>query len=140
MEKPAGELLFNFTFIITNLELDPEDIIRIYRNRGHKENFIKEAKNGFACEKMSSTNFGANEIKLQIAMLAYNFNNCFRRVCLPKNIQPSRMETVRTQLVKIAAKLVRSGRYWTWKLCSSFVYKDMFKKTLENISRIPRLE
>lgn len=140
MEKPAGELLFNFTFIITNLELDPEDIIRIYRNRGHMENFIKEAKNGFACEKMSSTNFAANEVKLQIAMLAYNFNNWFRRVCLPEKMQPSRMETIRTQLVKIAAKLVCSGRYWTWKLCSSFVYKDVFRQTLENISRMPLLE
>ena len=132
--------MFNFTFIITNLELDPEDIIRIYRNRGHMENFIKEAKNGFACEKMSSTNFAANEVKLQIAMLAYNFNNWFRRVCLPEKMQPSRMETVRTQLVKIAAKLVRSGRYWTWKLCSSFVYKNVFRQTLENISGMPQLE
>jgi hypothetical protein len=140
MEKPAGELLFNFTYIITNLELDPDDIIRIYCKRGHMENFIKEAKNGFACEKMSSTNFQANEVRLQISMLAYNFNNWFRRLCLPTSMQPSRMETVRTQLVKIAGKLVRSGRYWTWKLCSSCVYKNAFKQTLENIGRIPRLE
>jgi hypothetical protein len=28
------------------------------------ENFIKEAKNGFACHKMSSTTFEANEVKL----------------------------------------------------------------------------
>ncbi len=140
MEKPAGELLFNFTYIITTLELPPEDIIRIYCNRGKMENFIKEAKNGFACQKMSSTHFQANEVKLQICMLAYNFNNWFRRLCLPETMQPSRMETVRTNLVKIAAKLVRSGRYWTWKLCSSCVYKNVFKQTLANIGRIPQLE
>jgi hypothetical protein len=140
MEKPAGELLFNFTFIITNMELEPKDIIRIYCNRGRMENFIKEAKNGFACEKMSSTNFGANEAKLQISMLAYNFNNWFRRLCLPEKMQLSRMETIRTQLVKIAARLVCSGRYWTWKLCSSFVYKNAFRQTLENIGRLPQLE
>jgi hypothetical protein len=140
MEKPAGELLFNFTYIITTLELSPEDIIRIYCNRGKMENFIKEAKNGFACQKMSSTHFQANEVKLQISMLAYNFNNWFRRLCLPEKIQPSRMETIRTNLVKIAAKLVRSGRYWTWKLCSSCVYKNTFKQTLENICRMPQLE
>jgi hypothetical protein len=133
MEKPAGELLFNFTFIITNLELEPKDIIRIYCNRGHMENFIKEAKNGFACKKMSSTNFGANEVKLQISMLAYNFNNWFRRLCLPEKIQPSRMETIRTQLVKIAAKLVRSGRYWTWKLCSSFEIKKVSKMNRDSL-------
>lgn len=135
MEKPAGELLFNFTFIVTNLELDPKDVIRMYCNRGRKE-----AKNGFACQKMSSTNFKANEVKLQICMLAYNFNNWFRRLCFPENMQPSRMETIRTQVVKIAAKLVRSGRYWTWKLCSSCVYKRAFIQIFENIGRIPQLE
>jgi hypothetical protein len=140
MEKPAGELWFHFIYIVTNLEVEPEDILRVYRNRGRMENFIKEAKNGFACHKMSSTNFQANEVKLQISMLAYNFNNWFRRLCLPESLQPSRMETIRTRLVKIAAKLVRSGRYWTWKLCSSCVYKDAFKQTLENIGRIPQLE
>lgn len=140
MEKPAGELLFNFTYIITNLELTPEDIVRIYCNRGHMENFIKEAKNGFACHKMSSTRFEANEIKLQICMLAYNFNNWFRRLCFPKTMQSNRMVSVRTQLVKIAAKLVHSGRYWTWKLCSSFVYKHAFSQILKNIARMPQIE
>jgi hypothetical protein len=42
------------------------------------ENFIKEAKNDFACGILSSTNFESNAMKLQLAMLAYNFNNWFR--------------------------------------------------------------
>ncbi|MBA3924077.1 MAG: IS1380 family transposase [Nostocaceae cyanobacterium] len=140
MEKPAGELLFNFTYMVTTLALSPEDILRIYCNRGKMENFIKEAKNGFACQKMSSTHFQANEVKLQISLLAYNFNNWFRRLCLPEKVQASRMETLRTNLVKIAAKLVHSGRYWTWKLCSSCVYKNAFRQTLENIGQMPQLE
>jgi hypothetical protein len=138
--KNARLKLFNFTFIITNLELASEDIVRIYCNRGHMENFIKEAKNGFACQKMSSTHLQANAVKLQICMLAYNFNNWFRRLCLPKTMQSKRMETVRSQLIKVAAKLVRSGRYWTWKLCSSFVYKNAFEQSIENIARMPQLE
>ncbi|MFM9327778.1 transposase [Paenibacillus mesotrionivorans] len=81
-----------------------------------------------------------NEVKLQIAMLAYNFNNWFRHLCLTESLKLSHMETIRTHLVKIAAKLVHSGRYWTWKLCSSCVYKEAFKQTLETIGRIPRLE
>lgn len=57
MERPAGELLFQFTFIVTNMTLQPKNVIRFYCQRGHMENFIKEAKNGFACDKMSSTAF-----------------------------------------------------------------------------------
>jgi hypothetical protein len=77
------------------MELQTRNIIRFYCQRGHMENFIKEAKNGFACHKMSSTDFEANVVKLQLAMLAYNFNNWFRRLCLPEQIKPNRMETIR---------------------------------------------
>lgn len=55
--------------------VQPRNVIRFYFQHGHMENFIKEAKNGFACDKMSSTDFEANTVKLQLVMLAYNFNN-----------------------------------------------------------------
>jgi hypothetical protein len=138
MEREAGELFFQFTFIVTNMELSPHNVIRFYCQRGHMENFIKEAKNGFACDKMSSTDFETNAVKLQLAMLAYNFNNWFRRLCLPEKMKPSRMETLRSKLIKIAGKLVHSGRYWTWKLCSSCIYRRQFIQTFQNISRMPR--
>lgn len=138
MERPAGELLFQFTFIVTNMMLQPKNVVRFYCQRGHMENFIKEAKNGFACDKMSSTDFTSNAVKLQIAMLAYNINNWFRRLCLPPTMRTSRMETLRNKLVKIAGKLAYSGRYWTWKLCSSCVYRKEFTQTLHNVNRIPK--
>ena len=138
MERPSGELHIQFTFIATNMELQPRNVVRFYFQRGHMENFIKEAKNGFACHKMSSTDFESNAVKLQIAMLAYNFNNWFRRLCLPEAMKPNRMETLRTKLIKIAGRLISSGRYWTWKLSSSCVYKKPFIQTLNNIQRLPR--
>jgi len=140
MERPAGELLFLFTFIVTNMTLQPRNVVRFYSQRGHMENFIKEAKNGFAFDKMSSTDFESNAVKLQIAMLAYNFNNWLRRLCLPEQMKPSRMETLRAKLIKIAGRLVRSGRYWTWKLCSSCVYRNAFIQTFQNINRLPRFD
>ncbi|RIV18362.1 hypothetical protein D2Q93_14180 [Alicyclobacillaceae bacterium I2511] len=50
------------------------------------------------------------------------------------------METLRNKLVKIAGKLVYSGRYWTWKLCSSCVYQKEFIQTLNNLTRMPRFD
>lgn len=138
MERPAGELLFQFTFIVTNMTMQPKNVVRFYCQRGHMENFIKEAKSGFACDKMSSTDCASNAVKLQIAMLAYNFNNWFRRLCLPEKMRSGRMETLRNKLVKIAGKLVYSGRYWTWKLCSSCVYRKEFIQTLHRVNRIPK--
>jgi hypothetical protein len=42
------------------------------------ENFTKESKNGFSFDSLSSTEYSANANKLQISLLAYNFNNWFR--------------------------------------------------------------
>ena len=139
LERPCDELLFQFTFIVTNMTLQPKNMVRFYCQRGSMENFIKEAKNGFACNKMSSTDFETNAVKLQLAILAYNFNNWFRRLCLPERMKPNRMETLRTKMIKIAGKLVRSGRYWIWKLCSSCVYHREFLQTLQTIDRLPLL-
>lgn len=52
----------------------PNIVIMFYSNRGTMENFIKESKNGFAFDSLSSTEYIANANKLQLSMLAYNFN------------------------------------------------------------------
>ena len=44
--------------------------------------------------------------------------------------------TVRLKLLKIAAKVVHSARYITFKLCSSCPYKNEFYETLSNIGKL----
>lgn len=138
-ERPAGELLFQFTFIVTNMTLQPKNVRRLSCQRGHMENVIKEAKNGFAGDKMSRTDFAANTVKRQITMRAHNFNNGFRRLWLPETMKSHRMETLRIKLVNIAGKIVCSGRYWTWKLGRSCVYQKEFIQPLNDLTRFPRL-
>lgn len=104
------------------------------------ENFIKEGKNSFEFDRMSSTSFVANQNKLQISMLAYNFNNWFRRLCMAKYVQSFRMETIRTKVIKIAAKVVRHARKVTFKLCSSCPYKHLFEGIMQKLYNLPLLE
>ncbi|WP_207648535.1 transposase, partial [Butyrivibrio sp. INlla16] len=50
-------------------------------------------------------------------------------------------DTIRLKLIKIAVKVVRSGRYIYFKLCSSCPYISEFYETLTNISSLnPQLE
>lgn len=137
MEKPEGELFFTYTFIVTNLTLSPQNIVLFYQNRGTMENFIKEGKNGFAFDHMSSSDFYSNACKFQLAILAYNFHNWFRRLCLPKKLKKNQIETIRTKLIKIAGKIVNTGRYTIFKLCSSCLYQRDFWQTLQNIQQLP---
>ena len=136
IEKPEGQMCYNYTFVLTNMTTTPKKVIMFYSNRGTMENFIKESKNGFAFDSMSSTAYIANVNKLQLAMLAYNFNNWFRRLALSKSMKSNRMETIRMKIVKIAAKLINSSRYLTFKLCSSCPYKKEFWDTLNRINNL----
>ncbi|EQB89794.1 hypothetical protein J2Z44_004002 [Clostridium punense] len=95
------------------------------------QHFIKEGKNGFDFDSMSSSEFIANANKLQVAIFAYNFNNWFRRLVLCKLMISSRIETIIIKLLKI----VRDGRYLNLKMCSSCAYKEAFWNTLENINK-----
>jgi len=140
IEKPANQLVYMHTFIVTNMDLKPTEIIRFYCNRGKMENFIKESKSGFDMDTMSSSSMLINSNRMQISVLVYNIFNWFRRLVLPPSMRKFQIDTVRLKLLKIAAKMVHSARYITFKLCSSCPYKEAFIETLNNIRLLPKLE
>jgi putative NIF3 family GTP cyclohydrolase 1 type 2 len=141
IEKHTGQIVHMNAFIVTNMSLTPEQAIRFYSNRGSMENLIKEGKTGFDFAAVSSHSEVVNASRLQIRALAYNIFNWFKRLVLPKNLCRSMVDTIRLKLLKIAARVIRSARYITFKLCSSCPYKREFFETLENIKRLrPLLE
>lgn len=95
IEKPYGQMIHHCTFIVTNMELQDEDIVRFYCNRGRMENFIKECKLGFHMDSMSSHSMTVNANRLQISMLAYNLFQWFRRLVLPVTLRKLQIDTVR---------------------------------------------
>lgn len=141
VEKPANQIIHMYTFIVTNMDGTPEDLIKFYCKRGTMENYIKESKNGFDFAAVSSHSKIVNANRVQIHALAYNIFNWFKRLVLPNKMKKHTIDTIRIKLLKIAVKVVRSARYLKFKLCSSCPYKDEFYKTLENIQHLqPMLE
>ena len=126
IEKPYGQMLHMNTFVVTNMESSPEDLIRFYCKRGNMENFIKECKSGFDMSYVSSSSMIVNANRVQIHALAYNLFNWFRRLTLPESMRKDRIDTVRLKLLKIAAKIVSSARYVYFKLCSYCPYQTQF--------------
>lgn len=133
IEKPYGQMVHLYTFIVTTMESDPYQIVRFYCGRGKMENYIKEGKNGFDFSSVSSHSRTVNANRLQVHALAYNLFNWFRRLALSASMRKQRVDTIRLKLLKIAAKAVRSARYIVFKLCSSCPYKREFYETLQNI-------
>ncbi|TCP29037.1 DDE family transposase [Scopulibacillus darangshiensis] len=139
--RPAGELFFTHSFFVTNLidAFSPKVIVRSYQKRGTMENFIKEAKNGFNLDKMCSHSFQVNEVRMMLSLLAYNLTNWLRTLCFPEGQKNMQIQTIRTKIIKVASKLVKSGRSLYFKLSSSFVYQAFFWDVLQRIQTL-RLE
>ena len=136
VEKPENQMVYMYTFVVTNMDSSPEYLIKFYCKRGLMENFIKESKSGFDFASVSSHTRIVNANRLQVHALAYNIFNWFRRLALSVNMRKQRIDTVRLKLLKIAAKAVSSARYITFKLCSSSPYKNEFYETLSNIGKL----
>ena len=141
IEKPYGQMLHMYTFVVTNMDSSPENLIRFYCKRGQMENFIKECKSGFDMSYVSSSSMIVNANRVQIHALAYNLFNWFRRLTLPESMRKDRIDTVRLKLLKLAARIVSSARYVYFKLCSHCPYQTQFYETLSNIGKLrPQLE
>ena len=133
IEKPAGSFLHTYMFVVTNLSLPLKDVIRLYCHRGVMENFIKEGKNGFDFGAVSSSSMIVNANRLALHILAYNLFNWFRRLVLPEAMRKLRIDALRAMLLKIASRVVRSGRYLWFNLNSSCPFQREFRQTLQNI-------
>ena len=136
VEKPENQMVYMYTFVVTNMDSSPGYLIKFYCKRGLMENFIKESKSGFDFASVSSHTRIVNANRLQVHALAYNIFNWSRRLALSANMRKQRIDTVRLKLLKIAAKVVHSARYITFKLCSSCPYKNEFYETLSNIGKL----
>ncbi|WP_373893951.1 IS1380 family transposase [Virgibacillus sp. CBA3643] len=136
--RPAGELFFTHSFFVTNLieAFSPKDIVRSYQKRGTMENYIKEAKNGFDLDRMCSHSFQVNEVRMMLSLLAYNLTNWMRTLCFPEEQKNMQIQTIRTKIIKVASKLVKSGRSLYFKLSSSFVYQSFFWNVLQRIQTL----
>ncbi|QQK74825.1 IS1380 family transposase [Salicibibacter cibarius] len=136
--RPAGELFFTHAFFATNLfdAFSPKEVVRSYQKRGTMENYIKEAKNGFDLDRMSSHSFQANEARMMFSLLAYNLTNWLRTLCFPEEQKSMQIQTIRSKVIKVASKLVKSGRSLYFKLSSSFVYETFFWNVLNRIQRL----
>lgn len=136
--RPAGELFFSHAFFVTSLgeTFSPQAIVHSYKQRGTMENFIKEAKNGFGFDQMKSHDFLVNEVRMMLTLLAYNLTNWLRTLAFPPASKGIQIQTIRTRLIKVASKLVKSGRSLHFKLSSSFVYTRFFWDVLTRVQQL----
>ena len=149
VEHHRGELFPRVGFIVTNMVLPSRSVVRFCNKRGTAEQWIKEGKQATHWTRLSCHRFRANEVRLQLSVLAYTLGNLWRRLVLPPRIKRWSLTSLQQRLVKTGGRLVKHARYWVypgfptlfWGLSVFFVGDLMGKalwKLVENAARFPR--
>jgi len=135
--REAGELLFRHEFIVTSLSenVSPQGIFALYAKRGTMENFIKEAKTGFFFDKTDSPTFIENHVRMLVSMLAYNLVNFLKTISFDESDKGLTIHTIRLRFLKIAGKLVHTGRQIYLKLSSYHVFQNKFYDAFHRLRR-----
>jgi hypothetical protein len=116
----------NLRFLVTNLSGRSGSVFSFYNDRGECENRIEEFKNGFAADRLSCHRFRANAFRLLLHSFAYNLVNLFR-LQLPLPMRSAQIETLRTQLFKIGARIRETARCVRIHMASGWPFQDLFQ-------------
>jgi hypothetical protein len=131
----AGELFPRVGFIVTNLTGSPKQVTRFYNHRGTAEQWIKEGKYAIRWTRLSCQSFDANQVRLQLHVLAYNLGNFLRRLALPAKVKHWSLTTLREKLIKTGARMVRHARYVTFQMAEVAVPHELYRAMLQRIRR-----
>jgi len=102
--------------VATNRAPSASKIIWEHNQRGESENWHKELKLGFGMEQLPCGQLAANALFFAIGVLAYNLCVLLKAEVLPEEYRHSTVQTLRWQLYRLAAKLLRHGRQWILKV------------------------
>jgi hypothetical protein len=95
----------------------------------------KEGKNAVRWPRLSCHGFEANQVRLQLHVLAYNLGNFVRRLALPASVKHWSLTTLLEKLIKIGAKVVHHARYVTFQLAEVAIPRGLYGAILERIRR-----
>lgn len=87
-------------------------------------------------ELRKETKYCSSDAHLFLDSPLNEFLNWFKRLVFPKHFQKMQIETFRLKLIRIAARVIRSSRYRSFRFCSNYSYKDAFRVILLNIQQL----
>ena len=137
VEHHRGELFPRVGFIVTNMALPSRSVVRFYNKRGTAEQWIKEGKQATHWTRLSCPRFRANEVRLQLSVLAYNLGNLWRRLVLPPRVKRWSLTSLQQRLVKTGGRLVKHARYYWLLLAEGHLTRRLFGDMLRRIWALP---
>ena len=98
---------------------------------------IKEGKQATHWTRLSCHRFRANEVRLQLSVLAYTLGNLWRRLVLPPRIKRWSLTSLQQRLVMPGGRLVKHARYYWLLLAEGHLTRRLFGDMLRRIWALP---
>jgi hypothetical protein len=130
--KLFDALGYTYSFFVTNLKWDEQDIYRFYDKRADIENHIREGKYDFHIDHISTDSFHANAADFELRLLALNQMILFCKNILKQDSPRHFASTVRRKWLLIPAKLRKGGRQFILKLSELCPYRDVWISYRQN--------
>ena len=127
----------NRRLVVTNSRGTPAELWPVYEERGTAETFIDELKNGLAMDRLSCERFVANAFRLLLAAFAYNLLRTYRQMLAGTELEHASVQTIRSRLIKIGARVVMSVRRVWVHLCSAFPLREVLVRAWRAIRALP---
>ena len=137
VEHHQGELFPRVGFIVTSMSLPSRSVVRFYNKRGTAEQWIKEGKQATHWTRLSCHRFRANQVRLQLSVLAYNLGNLWRRLGLPNRIKSWSLTSLQHRLMKTGGRLVKHARYYWLLFAEGHLNRRLFGDMLRRIWALP---
>jgi len=127
---------YAYTVFVTNLKLEPWRVWRFYSPRATIEKNIRELLYDLPMGKIPTGDWTANVAFFQMVLLAFNLAHWFKRLCLPLEYLHATLETLRSDLLVVPARLThRAGRN-VLHLPQDYHQRKLFAEALQKIKRL----
>lgn len=127
----------NRRFVATNLPGLPAHLLPRYEDRGTCETFIDQLKNALKADRLSCRRFVANAFRLVQFALAYNLVRVFGMKLAGTPLEGASLETIRTRLVKIGARVLQTTRRVWVHMASGCPFAETLQVALRRIRAMP---
>jgi hypothetical protein len=127
---------YAYSVLVTNLDLTPWRIWRFYSPRAIIEKNIRELLYDLPMGKIPTDDWVANVAFFQLVLLAFDLAHWFKRLCLPPEYLHATLETLRTDLLVVPARLAhRAGRN-VLHLPRDYQHRELFERAFRCARRL----
>jgi len=131
---------YSYHVFVTNLELDAWRAYLFYCGRANIEKSNREFLYDYPLGKIPTQSWTANVAFFQLVLLAADLVHWFKRLCLREPYTNATVETIRTDLLVIPAKLVQTKKRNLVKLPKDYPRQEEFQRAARSIRafRLPK--